>query len=70
MTSETQLSQKDISALLSEGKKIVILFGAVYDLSKYINKHPGGKDIINSYLGKDATEKFVSVGHLTKSCVV
>ena len=70
MATEKNLTSEDISALLKKDKKIVILFGGVYDLTSYINKHPGGKDIINLHLGKDATEKFVEAGHLTKTRVV
>jgi cytochrome-b5 reductase len=70
MTSEANYSAKDIALLLKDQKKVVILFGGVYDLTKYIHKHPGGKDVINNNLGKDATEKFVSAGHLTKTRVV
>lgn len=55
---------------MKEGKKVVILFGGVYDLSKFIERHPGGKKVIEAQLGKDATEPFVQVGHLTKSRVV
>ena len=55
---------------MKQGKILVILFGGVYDLTQYIDKHPGGKKVIKSNIGKDATEKFVAAGHLTKSRVV
>lgn len=48
----------------------MILFGGVYDLSKFIDRHPGGKKVIDAQLGKDATEPFVQAGHLAKSRVV
>lgn len=41
--------------MIGDQRKIVVLFGAVYDLSAYIGQHPGGQLIINSNLGKDAT---------------
>ena len=41
--------------MIKNKKKVVIMFGAVYDLSSFINQHPGGISIINSHLGKDAT---------------
>lgn len=52
---EKVYSKAYVQSLLKEQKKIVILFGSVYDLTKYIKSHPGGQDIINSNLGKDAT---------------
>ena len=36
----------------------VILYDKVYDLTEFINEHPGGKDSIMLYAGKDATEAF------------
>ena len=36
----------------------VILYDKVYDLTKFIDEHPGGKDSIMLYAGKDATEAF------------
>ena len=37
--------------------------GVRYDISKFMNNHPGGLDAISSGLGKDITEIFKSVGH-------
>jgi cytochrome b involved in lipid metabolism len=36
----------------------VILFDKVYDVSKFMGDHPGGKDAIMLFAGKDATEEF------------
>ena len=36
----------------------MILYDKVYDLTEFINEHPGGKDSIMLYAGKDATEAF------------
>lgn len=36
--------------------------GHVYDITKWIPKHPGGS-IIMKGVGKDATELFASIGH-------
>jgi len=38
------------------------LFGNVYDITKWIDIHPGG-DVILYGIGKDATEMFTNVGH-------
>lgn len=55
MASEKKFSDGEIKKMIADNRKVVILFGAVYDLSKYIAIHPGGKKVINSNLGKDAT---------------
>ena len=36
----------------------VILYGEVYNVSKFLTDHPGGKDAIMLFAGKDATEQF------------
>ena len=33
----------------------------VYDVTKYINEHPGGKEAIIRYIGKDATKAFYQI---------
>jgi cytochrome b involved in lipid metabolism len=55
MSTEVSFTEKQIKTQIDIGKKIVILFGGVYDLTHFILKHPGGKDVINLYVGKDAT---------------
>jgi len=36
----------------------VILSNKVYDVSSFLNDHPGGKDAIMLFAGVDATESF------------
>jgi len=36
----------------------VVLHGEVYDVTKFLNDHPGGKKAIMLYAGKDATTEF------------
>ncbi|ETN70406.1 putative cytochrome b5, partial [Necator americanus] len=35
----------------------------VYDVSKFLNEHPGGAEVIAELAGKDATASFEDVGH-------
>ena len=46
-------SQKDLAE-----SKYIALNGAVYDVSVYLDFHPGGKKILEVMRGKDATEQF------------
>jgi len=34
----------------------VVLFGKIYDLTKFIDDHPGGEEVILKWAGKDATK--------------
>lgn len=49
----------------------MILFHAVYDITGYYDKHPkGGLKVIDKFIGKDGTDVFAKVGHLSKESVV
>lgn len=41
--------------------------GKVYDVSKYLEDHPGGEEVLLDRAGKDATEDFEDVGHSTEA---
>ncbi|XP_049850075.1 uncharacterized protein LOC126320773 [Schistocerca gregaria] len=49
---------KDVKDRVAEGSNLVIIDGAVYDVSHFLPNHPGGEAILKSYLGKDATKAF------------
>ncbi|ONK58850.1 uncharacterized protein A4U43_C08F380 [Asparagus officinalis] len=41
----------------------LIMFGKVYDVTEFLDDHPGGDDVVISSTGKDATNDFEDVGH-------
>ncbi|KAG5487907.1 hypothetical protein LSCM1_08222 [Leishmania martiniquensis] len=41
----------------------LIINNAVYDVSKFYDDHPGGRDILLAHIGTDATEGFEAVHH-------
>nr|XP_043618893.1 cytochrome b5 [Erigeron canadensis] len=43
----------------------LIIHGKVYDVTKFLEDHPGGDDVLLSATGKDATNDFEDVGHST-----
>lgn len=43
----------------------IILHDKVYDVSKFLDEHPGGEEVLLEQGGKDATENFEDVGHST-----
>ncbi|TFY72963.1 hypothetical protein EVG20_g5 [Dentipellis fragilis] len=52
--------------LLEHNKKEdiwALIHGKVYDVTKFLDEHPGGDEVILSEAGKDATEAFEDVGH-------
>lgn len=41
----------------------IVYNGQVYDVSKYLDEHPGGEEVILDCAGTDATEAFNDIGH-------
>ncbi|KAJ8675460.1 hypothetical protein QAD02_011246 [Eretmocerus hayati] len=47
-----------------EDKKTwIIISGTVYDVTDYLEQHPGGSDLINEHAGGDATAGFEDYSH-------
>ncbi|KAF5333280.1 hypothetical protein D9611_002796 [Ephemerocybe angulata] len=40
-----------------------LIHGKVYDVTKFLDEHPGGDEVILAEAGQDATEAFEDVGH-------
>ncbi|XP_010260586.1 PREDICTED: cytochrome b5 [Nelumbo nucifera] len=41
----------------------VVIHGKVYNLTNYLDEHPGGDDVLLTATGRDATEDFEDAGH-------
>jgi len=41
----------------------VVIHDKVYDITKFLDEHPGGEEILIENAGVDATESFEDVGH-------
>jgi len=41
----------------------MIIHGKVYNVTKYLEDHPGGEEVLLDRGGKDATEDYEDVGH-------
>ncbi|XVE81377.1 hypothetical protein DITRI_Ditri15bG0058700 [Diplodiscus trichospermus] len=41
----------------------LIINGKVYEVTKFLEDHPGGDEVLLSATGKDATDDFEDVGH-------
>uniref|UniRef100_A0A8C6ZIT1 Cytochrome b5 n=1 Tax=Nothoprocta perdicaria TaxID=30464 RepID=A0A8C6ZIT1_NOTPE len=42
-----------------------ILHNRIYDVTKFLEEHPGGEEVLREQAGGDATENFEDVGHST-----
>uniref|UniRef100_A0A8B9REK7 Cytochrome b5 n=1 Tax=Astyanax mexicanus TaxID=7994 RepID=A0A8B9REK7_ASTMX len=43
----------------------IIINHKVYDVTKFLEEHPGGEEVLREQAGGDATESFEDVGHST-----
>ena len=49
---------EEVAKHCKEGDAWVIVKGNVYDVSAFLDEHPGGKTVLLKECGKDATKKF------------
>ncbi|PHJ25191.1 cytochrome b5 family heme steroid binding domain-containing protein [Cystoisospora suis] len=40
-----------------------VIGGVVYDLTEFLEDHPGGVEVLMDYAGQDATDAFEDIGH-------
>lgn len=40
-----------------------MIHGRVYDITRFLNEHPGGEEVLLEQAGVDASESFEDVGH-------
>lgn len=64
-TSVSQITWEDVVAHNSHQTLWVAVHGKVYDLTKFLDTHPGGPEILLQFAGKDGTEAWDDVGHST-----
>lgn len=43
----------------------VLIHGNVYDVTKFLEEHPGGEEVLLEQAGQHATEAFEDIGHST-----
>lgn len=43
----------------------ILIHNKVYDVTKFLEEHPGGEEVLREQAGGDATESFEDVGHST-----
>ncbi|KAJ2681944.1 Cytochrome b5 [Coemansia spiralis] len=41
----------------------IVISNNVYDVTGFLEEHPGGEEVILEYAGRDATEAFEDIGH-------
>lgn len=56
---------KEVSTKNGKESKLIwiVIKDSVYDVTNYIENHPGGPELITEYAGKDCTKFFNEAGH-------
>jgi len=62
-TKPTALTIEELKAHTTRDDIYLLISGKVYNVSKFLDEHPGGDEVILAEAGKDATEAFEDVGH-------
>ncbi|CAF1195866.1 unnamed protein product [Didymodactylos carnosus] len=58
------VTMSDIAELAKDKDKcIIIVDDKVYDVTKFLDEHPGGEEVLKEQHGQDATTAFEDVGH-------
>jgi cytochrome b involved in lipid metabolism len=53
-----QFSKTDVAKHNKDKDMLIIVDDSVYDVSEFVNEHPGGAKILKRVAGKDATKQF------------
>ncbi|KAI0326653.1 cytochrome b5 [Cubamyces sp. BRFM 1775] len=60
----------ELKAHSNKDSLYILLHEKVYDVTKFIDEHPGGDEVILAEAGRDATEAFEDVGHSDEARVI
>ncbi|ROV97372.1 hypothetical protein VMCG_06846 [Cytospora schulzeri] len=63
MSAETEYSAKEVAVHKEKADAWMVIEGNVYDVTKYLQEHPGGADILIEAAGTDASDAFENAGH-------
>ncbi|CAG8652372.1 15366_t:CDS:2 [Cetraspora pellucida] len=63
MSSKKLFTFEELSQHNKKGSLYVAIKGKIYDISKFIDEHPGGEVVLLDEAGRDATDAFKDVGH-------
>ncbi|KAG9474984.1 cytochrome b5 type B [Eleutherodactylus coqui] len=59
----TYYTLEDVRKKNSPKELWLVIHGRVYDITSFVEEHPGGEEVLFEQAGADATESFEDVGH-------
>ncbi|CAG9788273.1 unnamed protein product [Diatraea saccharalis] len=58
-----EISLNEIKKHKNKKSTWMVIHNQVYDVTTFLEEHPGGEDALLEYAGKDGTQAFEDVGH-------
>ncbi|KAJ5885355.1 Cytochrome b5 [Penicillium taxi] len=58
-----EYSLQEVAAHNTKGDVWIVIHGKVFDITEYVEDHPGGADVLLETAGSDATAEYEDVGH-------
>ncbi|XP_046964397.1 cytochrome b5-like [Vanessa cardui] len=58
-----RFSRKEIAEQSTSKQALFIIQNQVYDVTKFLDDHPGGHEVLLDVIGKDASTDFNDIGH-------
>lgn len=62
-SSVTYYRLEEVTKRNSSKELWLVIHGRVYDITRFLNEHPGGEEVLLEQAGTDSTESFEDVGH-------
>lgn len=62
-SSENKYSLTEVEKHNTQESAWIVIHNEVYDVTTFLDDHPGGPEILLAACGKDASEEFVDIGH-------
>jgi len=60
---QEEITSEEVAAHNKKKDLWVVINGSVYDVTPFVDEHPGGEEVLLDVAGQDATEAFDDVGH-------
>ncbi|SPQ23162.1 716e37a8-8c46-4a27-b747-94edd8f95578 [Thermothielavioides terrestris] len=58
-----ELTYQDVAEHNTKKDLYLVIHDQIYDVTKFVDEHPGGEEVLLDVAGQDATEAFEDVGH-------
>ncbi|CAH2049796.1 unnamed protein product, partial [Iphiclides podalirius] len=58
-----RFTRKELAERNTKADAVFIINNLVYDVTKFLDDHPGGHEVLINAAGTDATEEFDDIGH-------